>query len=110
LHLVYPFFMIIIFTTTPTNEEAESIATKLVEEKLAACVQIMPQIKSYYLWEGKLVKDDELLLLIKTSDDLFSKVEAFIKSVHSYETPEIVAVDAKYVSAEYENWLISNTR
>jgi periplasmic divalent cation tolerance protein len=104
-HLVYPFFMLIIFTTTPTIDEAENLATCLIEQKLAACVQILPKMKSFYFWEGKVQKDEEFLLLVKTSNANFNQVESFIKANHSYENPEIVAVAAYNVSAEYNDWI-----
>jgi periplasmic divalent cation tolerance protein len=97
--------MLIIFTTTPNEAEAENLATKLVEEKLAACVQILPKMKSFYFWNGQIQKDEEFLLLIKTATEKFAEIETFIKLNHSYETPEVVAVEADKVSTHYRQWL-----
>ena len=97
--------MLVILTTTPNIEEAESLAQKIVESKLAACVQIFPQMKSVYFWDGKIQTDAEHLLLIKTSDEKFDELEKFIQANHSYDTPEIVALSAEKVSASYLNWM-----
>jgi len=99
--------MILVLTTTPNIEEAESLARKIVEAKLAACVQVLPQMKSFYFWEGAIQQDDEHLLLIKTLDDKFDELESFIQKNHSYDVPEIVAVSAEKVSENYAEWLKS---
>ena len=97
--------MQIVLTTTPTTEEAESLANGLVESRLAACVQIVPKMTSVYEWEGKIERSDEHLLLIKTLPEKYEVVEKFILDHHSYETPEIVAIDAEKVSSGYLKWL-----
>ena len=97
--------MLIILTTAPTNEEAEALAEKIIEARLAACVQILPQMTSVYIWEGKLQKESEHLLLIKTLPEKFDELEKFITANHSYEVPEIVAIDAARVSEPYRQWL-----
>jgi periplasmic divalent cation tolerance protein len=97
--------MILIFTTTSTNEMAESLANGLVGSRLAACVQILPKMTSVYAWEGKIAKDSEHLLLIKTLPEKYETVEEYILDHHSYDTPEIVAIDAEKVSAGYLKWL-----
>ena len=97
--------MLVVITTSPSIEEAESLAEKLVTEKLAACVQIVPQITSVYFWEGKVQKEDEQLLLIKTSEDTYLELEKFISENHSYDVPEIVAVRAENIAAPYRRWL-----
>jgi periplasmic divalent cation tolerance protein len=97
--------MLVIFTTTPDIWEAESLAEKIVSEKLAACVQILPQMTSYYFWEGEVQKEGEHLLLIKTVRDNYDALEKFILENHSYEVPEIVAVDAERISASYYAWM-----
>jgi periplasmic divalent cation tolerance protein len=94
-----------ITTTTETKEQAEKIAKHMVEAKLAACVQIVGPITSIYRWKGKVENAQEWLCLIKTKDDLYNKVEAAIKSLHPYETPEIIAVPILKGSKEYLNWL-----
>ena len=97
--------MIIVLTTTPNAEEAETLARKIVGARLAACVQIMPPMKSFYFWEDAIQEDAEQLLLIKTLAEKFDELEDFIKKNHSYEVPEIVAVEAEKVSAGYFKWL-----
>jgi len=92
-------------TTTETKEEAEKIAQYLVEQKLAACVQITGPITSIYRWKGKVEKAQEWLCLIKTREELYDKVETAIKKLHSYETPEIFAVPIIKGSSEYLSWL-----
>jgi periplasmic divalent cation tolerance protein len=92
-------------TTTETKEQAEKIAQHLVETQLAACIQIVGPITSIYHWKGKVENAQEWLCLIKTRDDLYNQVEAAIKSLHPYETPEIIAVSIIKGSKEYLNWL-----
>lgn len=98
-------FMIIVLNTTPNLEEAETLAKKIVEAKLAACVQVLPNIKSFYYWENKIEEDAEYLLLIKTAEENFAELETFIQANHSYDVPEIVALEAKDVSDSYLNWM-----
>jgi periplasmic divalent cation tolerance protein len=97
--------MLIVFTTLPNADEAETLARRLVEEKLAGCVQVVPQITSFYQWENEIQKDEEYLLLIKTLPGNFDRLAEFIKSNHSYSVPEIVAVEALKVSVDYLKWL-----
>lgn len=97
--------MLVIFTTTPNIAEAESLAMKIVETKLAACVQVLPQMKSFYFWENSVQVDSEHLLLIKTLEENYDALETFIKTNHSYETPEIVAISSEKVSSEYLSWM-----
>jgi periplasmic divalent cation tolerance protein len=95
---------LIVFTTTPISE-ADDLAAAIVEAKHAGCVQIVPSIRSIYVWQGEVQKEDESLLLIKTLPEKYVELEAFIKANHSYDVPEIVAVDAERVSDAYLEWL-----
>ncbi len=97
--------MIIAFTTTPNLIEAEILARRIVEEKLAACVQILPQIQSFYIWKDQLQNDSEYLLLIKTLVEKYDELEKFIQANHSYETPEVIAIKADRVSEHYLSWM-----
>ena len=97
--------MLIVLTTTPNITEAESLAEKIVDAKLAACVQILPQMTSFYIWEGKLQKEGEHLLLIKTLPEKWDDLRDFITANHSYEVPEIVAIDSEKVSEPYLKWI-----
>ena len=99
--------MLIVLTTTPNIVEAETLAEKIIESKLAACVQILPPMTSVYVWEGKVQKETEHLLLIKTLDEKYDELAAFITANHRYEIAEIVAIDVQNVSAPYLKWLSS---
>ena len=97
--------MLIVLTTTPNIAEAEELAAKIVAEGLAACVQILPGLKSVYVWEGNVQNESEYLLLIKTLPEKYAELEKFIIENHSYAVPEIVAVDAAHVSGPYLSWV-----
>ena len=94
-----------ITTTTESKEEAEIIAQHLVGKKLAACVQILGPITSTYRWRDKVETAEEWLCLIKTREGLYKELEKAIISLHSYETPEIIAVPITRGSPGYLNWL-----
>ena len=94
----------VMLTTTPTREEAQNIARLLIEEKLAACVQLLP-IDSFYFWQGKTQNEAEILLLVKTRSALFEPAIARIKAVHSYSVPEIVAMPFAAGFAGYLDWI-----
>ena len=99
----------IILTTAGSKEEAGKIAHALVERRLAACVNIVPQIASVYRWQGKVETATEWLLLIKTQSESFKRVCAAIKELHSYELPECVMLEVAAGSSEYLNWIAENT-
>jgi periplasmic divalent cation tolerance protein len=101
--------MLVVFTTTPDKTEAESLARRLVEERLAGCVQVLPQITSFYRWENQVKRGEECLLLIKTPAGGFAALEGFINANHSYSLPEIIAVEASNVSDAYLKWLEATT-
>mgnify|MGYP001610630265 CR=1 FL=1 len=98
--------MILIISAFNNKSEAAKIGKALLSEKLIACYNLFP-IESGYLWKGKIVDDKEILMILKTKDKNFSKIESFIIKHHSYEVPEIVAVKATFVSKPYLNWLNS---
>jgi periplasmic divalent cation tolerance protein len=100
--------MLVVLTTTPNLEEAESLAQKIIEAKLAACVQVLPQLTSFYFWENSIQKDSEYLLLIKTLSEKYAELEKFIQTNHSYEIPEIVVIKAEKVSVSYFDWLTNS--
>src|SRR5688500_14332049 len=97
--------MLVVLTTTPNSDEAERLARSIVESRLAACVQVLPKMTSIYFWEGKVQTEPEHLLLIKTLEEKFDDLSAFIRKNHSYEVPEIVAIAAEKVSEDYLGWL-----
>lgn len=99
----------IVITTCSNQKEAEELASKLVETKLAACVQLS-QIQSFYVWEGKACNKPEIKLLIKTRKSLYPEVETFIKANHSYEVPEIISVPIENGLSAYFDWVEVNTK
>jgi len=92
--------------TAATAAEAERIASVLVEARLAACVQILPSIKSVYRWKGELVRENEVLLSAKTTREEFAELDRAVRAIHSYETPEIVALPVTVASEPYLKWLL----
>ena len=94
----------VLLTTTPNREEAAKIAKLLIDEKLAACVQLLP-IESFYVWQGKTQNEAEILLLVKTRYALFDAAIIRIKSVHSYTVPEIVAMPFTAGFTGYLDWI-----
>lgn len=96
---------IVVFSTCSTPEEARQIARKLVEARLAACVNVAPGIRSYYRWKGTVEESDECLLVIKSSRDLFDRLRAELEKAHSYEVPEVVALPIVAAAQNYLNWL-----
>jgi len=99
---------VIIQTTTSNEEEAKKIAKILIQDKLAACVQLK-DIESLYNWDGKLCCERETLLSIKTKKELFSKVKSKILELHSYDTPEIIELDISNISEDYLKFIKENT-
>lgn len=96
---------IVVLTTAPNTEEAETLARKIVKAKLAACVQVLPPMKSFYFWENRIQVDAENLILIKTLTEKYDELEEFLQSNHSYDVPEIVAISAERVSESYLGWM-----
>jgi periplasmic divalent cation tolerance protein len=99
---------IVVFMTAPKADEARRIAKELVERQLAACVQILPEIESVYRWNGEVQRDTEILILAKTTAAQFDDLERAVREMHSYDTPEIVAVPMAHVSEPYRAWLADN--
>ncbi len=100
--------MLVIFCTVPDDEVAQKIARALVTEGLCACVNQIPKVKSYYIYEGEFCEESELLLLIKTDASKFKVVERRIKEIHPYDLPEIVATPISDVSSEYRDWVLAS--
>lgn len=100
---------IIILCNTNSKDSAETIATYLIKESLAACVNIIPKITSIYKWQNKIENDEEYLMLIKTKKELFDKVKEKIQILHPYEVPEIISIDISNGNSEYLKWLNNNT-
>ena len=100
----------IVFMTAANREEAERIGRSLVEKRLAACVQISPEIRSLYWWEGRVCDEPETAFTAKTTVSLFDELVAEVKRLHSYTVPEIVFVPVTASSPDYQRWLAEVTR
>ena len=98
---------IVVLMTAPNAEEATRIAEMLVERTLAACVQILPPITSIYIWKGEVQRESEILLVAKSTRAKFDELEDAVRAVHSYETPEIIALPIVAGSQSYLSWLSS---
>ena len=95
----------VVFMTASSHEEAENIAENLVSHKLAACVNILPNMKSFYWWDDKVCKDDELLLVAKIKTSLFKDLEKAVEKLHSYDVPEIILLPIENGSNAYLQWM-----
>ncbi len=100
---------IVIFVTCGSEEEALKIANTLVEERLAACVNLVAPIRSIYRWEGKIWDEKEWLLIVKTRARSFETLKKKVKSLHSYSVPEIIGIPVTEGSSAYLNWIRENT-
>jgi periplasmic divalent cation tolerance protein len=96
---------IVVLMTAANGEEAARLADLLVGAHLAACVQMFPEMESVYRWEGKIERQAEILLLAKTTRSKFEELEREVRALHSYETPEIIALPIVAGSAPYLAWL-----
>ena len=95
----------LVITTCPSMEEAEDLAGKVVAARLAACVNIVPGIVSIYEWQGKMEREQEFMLLIKSRSEGFPELEKLVQASHSYELPELIAVPIDEGSKAYLNWI-----
>jgi len=95
----------IVLSTAGSEDEARKIARHLVENRLAACVNIVPQIESIYRWQGKVESSQEWLLVIKTTADRYPAVRDAIREFHSYELPECIAISVEDGAADYLEWI-----
>jgi periplasmic divalent cation tolerance protein len=96
---------VVVLCTCPNDQIALRIGSAVVEARLAACVNVLPAIRSIYRWQGEIAQADEILLLIKTTQQGFPALRDRIKELHSYEIPEIVAVPIVDGLAEYLGWV-----
>jgi len=94
-----------VFCTTPDMETAQKISEHLIEKNLAACCNILPVVESVYKWKGKIEKDQECLLLIKSTQENYQKIENAIIHDHPYEVPEVIATQIIAGSASYLDWI-----
>ena len=100
----------VVFVTAKNKQEAEKIARGLLQARLAACVNIMEGVKSLFMWEGKLDTAQEVLLVIKTQQKLFSSLAKKVKALHSYKVPEIIALPIIAGDKAYLQWVKENTQ
>jgi periplasmic divalent cation tolerance protein len=96
---------IVVYITSPNEDEATKIAKAIVIERLAGCVNIVKGIRSIYSWQGKIEDDAEVLMIIKTQRHLFESLKNRVKELHSYTVPEIIALPIIEGSEDYLNWL-----
>jgi periplasmic divalent cation tolerance protein len=101
---------ITVMMTAGSREEAARLAEMLVGARLAACVQILPEIESVYRWQGEVRREPEVLLLAKTTRARFPSLEREVRALHSYETPEIIALPVTDASAPYLEWLTASLK
>lgn len=97
----------LVLTTCGNREIADRLAEELVDRRLAACVNVLPGVSSTYRWMGKIERDDEVLLMIKTAKTELAAIESTIKSVSGYELPELVAVEITDGATNYLSWVAS---
>lgn len=98
-----------VWINCPSGEVADRIAEALVAERLAACTNTFSEIQSAFRWKGKVERETEVPLLVKTRNDLFDTVCKRVEELHPYETPGIMALDIKYANRDYEDWVIQET-
>lgn len=96
---------VVLFSTTGSVDEAEKISDYLIANHLAACVNIIPSIRSVYWWDNRVNHDSEVLMIIKTETSRIPEVEKSIRRLHSYQTPELIALPLHYGIAEYLQWM-----
>jgi periplasmic divalent cation tolerance protein len=101
---------LVVLVTAPTPERAAEIARALVEERLAACGNVVPGIRSIYRWEGKVQEDAEALLVLKTTRARFDALRDRVLALHPYEVPEVIALPVEAGSARYLAWIAGETR
>lgn len=96
---------LVVFITAAPGEEAQRLAQALVREKLAACVNRIPGVESTYVWEGRIERDAEDLLIVKTRADLFDRLKARVEALHGYDVPEVIALPVTNGSDGYLGWM-----
>ena len=101
---------IILYVTVPNQEVGGKIATELVDKKLAACVNVLDGVKSYYRWQGNVEVGNEQLLIIKSKTSLFPELQKKVEALHPYDTPEIVSFPLHDISPKYRKWLEDSTK
>jgi periplasmic divalent cation tolerance protein len=101
---------ILVLSTCATEADAERLARALLDARLAACVNVVPGVRSFYHWKGEIESEAEYLLIVKTSRDLFPALRTAIEKLHPYELPELLALPVLDGSENYLSWLHANLR
>ncbi|MDO9042306.1 MAG: divalent-cation tolerance protein CutA [Desulfocapsaceae bacterium] len=101
---------LVITTAFEGRVDAEKMAAALLEKRLVACAQISGPVSSSYWWQGKVVSSEEYLLVMKSDESLYDELEQFIRELHPYETPEIIATVITHLSEDYRQWLENELR
>jgi periplasmic divalent cation tolerance protein len=96
---------IVVLSTASTAAEAETIARRLVDDRLAACVNVVTGVRSFYRWKGKIEKSPEWLLVIKSSRGRFEELRAALEKLHSYDVPEVIALPVVEGTKNYLHWM-----
>ena len=100
---------IIVLTTYPLDKDADGLAATLVEERLAACVNVLPPMTSIYAWKGAVERADERQMVIKTTTDRLRALETRLRGLHPYEVPEFIVIPVQ-ASSDYSSWITASTR
>lgn len=100
---------VVVLTTVPAESDADTLATTLVKERLAACVNVLPPMRSIYTWQGVVERADERQLLIKTRTDRVHDLEVRLRALHRYEIPEFLVIPVLDGSREYLSWIAEST-
>jgi periplasmic divalent cation tolerance protein len=101
---------VLVYTTYPSVVEAEQAGRALVEQRLCACVNILPGMVSLYWWQGKIDRSEEVVMIIKTRASLAEPVRAAVKQMHSYSTPAVVVLPVENVDPDYHAWIVAETK
>jgi len=100
---------VLVYTTWPSIVEAERAGREIVEQRLAACVNILPGMVSHYWWQGKVERAEEAVMIVKTRAALAERVRQAVKALHAYETPSIMVLPVESVDADYYAWIVKET-
>ena len=100
---------VLVYTTWPSIVEAEAAGRKIVERRLAACVNILPGMISHYWWEGKIERAEEVVMLVKTRGILAEPVRAAVKELYSYTTPAVMVLAVESLDPDYHRWIVAET-
>ncbi len=100
---------VLVYTTWPSIVEAERAGREIVEQRLAACVNILPGMVSHYWWQGKVERAEEAVMIVKTRATLAEQVGLAVKALHAYQTPAIMVLPVESVDADYYAWIVKET-